>query len=141
MAKELGFYADRGLDVEMLKQASWPATRDNLLSGEIDGAHCLSTMPYSVASGISGSGTGLKIAMILNNNGQAITLNKDLAARRYGDLGAAKEVLESRDTDVGDDLSRRDARPLAPVLAAGHEGQGERRSRSSRSRRRRWCRT
>ena len=96
MAKELGFYADRGLDVEVLKQASWPATRDNLLSGEIDGAHCLSTMPYSIASGISGSGTALKIAMILNNNGQAITLHKDLAAAKYADLEAAKEILEKR---------------------------------------------
>jgi len=97
MAKELGYFADRGLDVEILKQASWPATRDNLLSGEIDGAHCLSTMPFSVATGISGSGTGLKIAMILNNNGQAITLNKELAAAKYGDLAAAKEVLERRE--------------------------------------------
>ena len=97
MAKELGYYADRGLDVEILKQASWPATRDNLLSGEIDGAHCLSTMPYSVASGLSGSGTALKIAMILNNNGQAITLNKQLAAAKYGDLEAAKAMLESKE--------------------------------------------
>jgi nitrate/nitrite transport system substrate-binding protein len=97
MAKELGYYADRGLDVEILKQASWPATRDNLLSGEIDGAHCLSTMPYSVASGISGSGTALKVAMILNNNGQAITLNKQLSAAKYGDLAAAKAMLESKE--------------------------------------------
>ena len=97
MAKELGYFADRGLDVELLKQASWPATRDNLLSGEIDGAHCLSTMPFSVAAGVSGAGTALKVAMILNNNGQAITLNKELAAAKYGDLAAAKEVLERRE--------------------------------------------
>ena len=97
LAQELGYYAERGLEVEILKQASWPATRDNLLSGEIDGAHCLSTMPFSVASGLSGSGTALKIAMILSNNGQAITLNKELAAAHYGDLGAAKEVLEERE--------------------------------------------
>src|SRR4051812_38746421 len=44
MAKELGFFDDHGLDVTLVKQASWPATRDNLLSGQIDGAHCLSTM-------------------------------------------------------------------------------------------------
>ncbi|HEX4978819.1 MAG TPA: CmpA/NrtA family ABC transporter substrate-binding protein [Acidimicrobiales bacterium] len=97
MAKELGFYERRGLDVELIKQASWPATRDNLLSGQIDGAHCLSTMPFSVASGVSGSGTALKIAMILNNNGQAITLSKDLAGAGYGDLAAAKRLLDSRE--------------------------------------------
>ena len=96
MAKELGYFAQRGLDVTLVKQASWPATRDNLLSAQIDGAHCLATMPFSVASGISGAGTDLKIAMILNNNGQAITLHKDLAAAGYGDLDAAKKLLESR---------------------------------------------
>jgi nitrate/nitrite transport system substrate-binding protein len=96
MAKELGFYEARGLDVELIKQASWPATRDNLLSNQIDGAHCLSTMPFSVASGVSGNSTDLKIAMILNNNGQAITLNKDLGAAGYGDLAAAKRLLEAR---------------------------------------------
>ena len=97
MAKELGFYEKRGLDVEVVKQASWPATRDNLLSGQIDGAHCLSTMPFSVASGVSGSGTGLKIAMILNNNGQAITLNKQLASAGYGGLAEAKAMLDKRE--------------------------------------------
>jgi nitrate/nitrite transport system substrate-binding protein len=96
MAKELGMFADRDLDVEVVKQASWPATRDNLLNGEIDAAHCLFGMPFSLATGIGGSGTGLKIAMVLNNNGQAITLNKDFAAVGYGDLGAAKEALESK---------------------------------------------
>jgi len=96
MAKELGIYAEHGLDVEVIKQASWPATRDNLLAGEIDGAHCLSTMPYSLGAGVGGSGTDLKIAMILSNNGQAITLNEDLAAAGYGDLDAAKDILDDR---------------------------------------------
>lgn len=96
MAKELGFYAERGLDVEIIKQASWPVTRDNLLSGEIDGAHCLYSMPFSLGSGIGGSGTDLKIAMLLSNNGQAITLNKDLAAAGYGNLDVVREVLDER---------------------------------------------
>ncbi|MEA3075504.1 MAG: nitrate/nitrite transport system substrate-binding protein [Actinomycetota bacterium] len=96
MAKELGYFAERGLDVEVLKQASWPATRDNLLNGQIDAAHCLFSMPFSLATGIGGTGTALKIAMVLNNNGQAITLNKDFASVGYGDLEAAKAALESK---------------------------------------------
>ena len=39
MAAENGDYADRGLNVTVLKQASWPATRDALLNGEIDMCH------------------------------------------------------------------------------------------------------
>ena len=94
MAKELGYFAERDLDVSVEKQASWPATRDALLNGQIDGAHCLFGMPFSVATGIGGAGSrDLKIAMMLNNNGQAITLAKDLAGAGYADLDAAKEAL------------------------------------------------
>jgi nitrate/nitrite transport system substrate-binding protein len=96
MANELGFFAERDLDVEVIKQASWPATRDALLAGEIDGAHCLFSMPFSVATGIGGTGgTDLKIAMMLNNNGQAITLHSDFAEAGYGDLAKAKALLAS----------------------------------------------
>lgn len=96
MAKELGFFADRNLDVEVIKQASWPATRDNLLNGQIDGAHSLFGMPFAVAT-FGGASRDLKIAMVLNNNGQAITLNKDLASVGYGDLEKAKTALESKE--------------------------------------------
>ncbi|MET0895007.1 MAG: CmpA/NrtA family ABC transporter substrate-binding protein [Acidimicrobiia bacterium] len=98
MAKELGYFEDRGLDVTLVKQASWPATRDALLTGQIDGAHCLFGMPFSVATGIGGTAgnTSLKIAMVLNNNGQAITLKKDYAAAGYANLAKARKVLEAK---------------------------------------------
>ena len=96
MAKELGYFAEMGLDVELIKQASWPATRDNLLNGTIDAAHCLFSMPMSIAAGISGSGTELKIAMVISQNGQAITLKKEFVAAGYGDLPAAKALLEQK---------------------------------------------
>ena len=97
MAKELGYFDELDLDVTIEKQASWPATRDNLLNNGLDGAHCLSSMPFSLATGIGGQGTALKIAMILNNNGQAITLNKDFASVGYADLAKAKVALESKE--------------------------------------------
>jgi nitrate/nitrite transport system substrate-binding protein len=98
MAKELGYFEERGLDVTLQKQANWAATRDALLTNQIDGAHCLFGMPFSVATGIGGTAgnTSLKIAMVLNNNGQAITLKKDYAAAGYGNLAKARKVLEAK---------------------------------------------
>ncbi len=97
MAKELGYFAERDLDVTIEKQASWPATRDNLLNGQIDGCHGLYTLPLSVATGIGGNGSrDLRVAMMLNNNGQAITLAKDLAAAGYGDPAAAAEAIAAK---------------------------------------------
>ena len=54
IAKEKGIFAKHGVgDVEVSKQASWGATRDNLvLGGEkngIDGAHILTPMPYLIS--------------------------------------------------------------------------------------------
>jgi nitrate/nitrite transport system substrate-binding protein len=98
MAKELGYFEELGLDVTIEKQASWPATRDALLNNQIDGAHCLFGMPFATAVGLGGGvpSRALKIAMILNNNGQAITLEKSLAAAGYANLEAAKEVLNAK---------------------------------------------
>ena len=56
IAKEKGFFAKHGMpDVDVSKQASWGATRDNLVLGGasngIDGAHILSPMPYLISTG------------------------------------------------------------------------------------------
>lgn len=97
VAKENGYFAERGLDVTIEKQASWPATRDNLLNGGIDFGHVLFSMPFSVATGIGGdSNRDLRVAMMLNQNGQAITLAKDFASVGYSNLQEAGKVLNSK---------------------------------------------
>ena len=73
MAKELGLFEKYGVNVEVTKEASWANVRDKILTGELDGAHCLFSMPFSVYTGVGGKeGSEMKVAMILNNNGQAI---------------------------------------------------------------------
>ncbi len=78
VAKELGLFKKYGVNVELSKESSWANIRDKVLNGELDGAHCLFSLPLSVYTGIGGkAGSQMKIAMVLNNNGQAITLSKD----------------------------------------------------------------
>lgn len=99
IALEKGFFAAHDLDVTLENGKSWPEVRDKLINGEFDGAHALFSMPFSVATGISkieGSEEAkrsLRIAMVLSNNGQAITLANDLAAAGYNDLEAAKATI------------------------------------------------
>jgi nitrate/nitrite transport system substrate-binding protein len=98
IAKEMGFFAKYGVDVQLSKEASWAVVRDKILNGELDGAHCLFSMPFSVYTGIGGkAGSEMRIAMTLNNNGQAITLSKDFCGIvGFKDLkkvaGAIKEI-------------------------------------------------
>jgi nitrate/nitrite transport system substrate-binding protein len=91
IAKERGLFAKYGLpDVEVLKQASWAATRDNLVLGSehggIDGAHILSPMPYLMTTGAvtGGRPTPMYILARLNLNGQGISVGNDLKAVKVG---------------------------------------------------------
>jgi nitrate/nitrite transport system substrate-binding protein len=106
MAKELGLFAKYGVEVEVTKEASWANVRDKLLTGELDGAHCLYSMPFSVYTGVGGkAGSEMRIAMMLNNNGQAITLSKDFCGKvafkqtnKVGPVVAAKLKAEKEVT-------------------------------------------
>jgi nitrate/nitrite transport system substrate-binding protein len=48
MAKELGLFKKYGVEVVVTKESSWANIRDKVLTGELDGAHCLYSMPFSV---------------------------------------------------------------------------------------------
>ena len=94
MAKELGLFAKYGMpDVTVAKQASWGATRDNLVLGSggggIDGAHILTPMPYLLTLGKIGAATPMSILCRLNVNGQAISVEKEYLTAK-ADLDAAK---------------------------------------------------
>jgi nitrate/nitrite transport system substrate-binding protein len=92
VAKEKGLFAKYGMpDVEVAKQASWGATRDNLvLGGEgngIDGAHILSPMPYLISAGKvtqNNVPTPMYILARLNLNGQCISVSKEYEDRKIG---------------------------------------------------------
>ena len=84
VAKEKGLFAKYGVgDIEVAKQASWGATRDNLVlggaGGGIDGAHILTPMPYLISSGRvtqNNQPVPMYILARLNLNGQCISVAK-----------------------------------------------------------------
>jgi nitrate/nitrite transport system substrate-binding protein len=97
MAHELGLYKKHGVEVEVVKQKNWAGTRDNLLNDDIQLAHCLFGMPFSVYTGVSGpdvKGQKLKIAMVINANGQAITLGKSMAKKAgFKNISGVKDAI------------------------------------------------
>jgi ABC-type nitrate/sulfonate/bicarbonate transport system substrate-binding protein len=78
-AKLLEFGHAYGLTLELSRQPSWAALRDKLLAGELDAAHALYGIPYGVQLGLGGPQTDMAVLMVLNRNGQAITLSNRLA--------------------------------------------------------------
>src|SRR5262245_644989 len=84
VAKEKGIFAKYGVpDSEVIKQASWGATRDNLVLGSegngIDGAHILTPMPYLISAGKvtqNNVPTPMYILARLNLDGQCVSVAK-----------------------------------------------------------------
>lgn len=99
IAKEKGFFAKHGMpEVEVARQASWGATRDNLVLGSarggIDGAHLLSPMTYLIHLGrIVPNNQAVPMALLarLNINGQAISV-----AAKHVELGARLDAAPLR---------------------------------------------
>ncbi|MGF1590904.1 MAG: CmpA/NrtA family ABC transporter substrate-binding protein, partial [Pleurocapsa sp.] len=90
IALEKGIFDKYGMtDVEVIKQASWPVTRDNIELGSnrggIDGAHILTPMPYLMTMGtITQQPVPMYILARLNVNGQGISVSnnyKDVQVR------------------------------------------------------------
>jgi len=74
MAQPMGFYAKRGLNVEVIKTAGWAVIRDKTLNKEYDAAHMLSPMPLAITLGAGSTPIPYTMPAVENINGQAITL-------------------------------------------------------------------
>ncbi|MGH2340951.1 CmpA/NrtA family ABC transporter substrate-binding protein [Segnochrobactraceae bacterium EtOH-i3] len=105
VAKEKGIFAKYGLpDAEVVKQASWGTTRDNLVLGSegngIDGAHILTPMPYLISEGkVTQNNQKVPMAILarLNLDGQGISVANAYADTKVGlDSGALKDAFAAK---------------------------------------------
>lgn len=105
IAKEKGLFAKHGMpDVEVVKQASWGALRDNIVLGSeangIDGAHILTPMPYLISTGKVTQGNvpmPMYIVSRLNLDCQGISVGKEYADLKIGtDSAPLKTALEKK---------------------------------------------
>ena len=92
VAKEMGIFTKYGMpDVDVAKQASWAATRDNLVLGSegggIDGAHILSPLPYLMTTGKVTTGNTpvpMYILARLNLDCQGISVSNEYKDLKVG---------------------------------------------------------
>ncbi|MFV5374721.1 ABC transporter substrate-binding protein [Acinetobacter calcoaceticus] len=77
-AKQRGFFEEVGLDVTLVKEASWASLRDRLAFGLLDAAHCLSAMLPAAAVGSDQIGTPLQTSLVLSENRAFISLSQKL---------------------------------------------------------------
>jgi len=74
IAKEKGFFDAEGLSVEVIAQPNWKTLLDNVISGELDGAHMLSGQPIAATIGF-GTEAHIITAFTMDLNGNGITVS------------------------------------------------------------------
>ncbi|MGC6465039.1 MAG: CmpA/NrtA family ABC transporter substrate-binding protein [Akkermansiaceae bacterium] len=77
IAKEKGFFEAEGLQVEVIAQPNWKTLLDNVISGELDGAHMLSGQPIAATIGF-GTKAHVVTAFTMDLNGNGITVSNDI---------------------------------------------------------------
>lgn len=78
IAKEKGFFAAEGLDVDVAKEGGgWPGIQQKVISGEYDFSHALAGMPIAATLGINGE-ANLQALLSLDYNGNAITFGNKI---------------------------------------------------------------
>lgn len=76
IAKEKGFFEAEGLSVEVIAQPNWKTLLDNVISGELDGAHMLSGQPLAATIGVTTQAHIItSFTMDLNGNGITVSNN------------------------------------------------------------------
>lgn len=97
MAQELGLYQKYGLRVELSRELGWATIRDKIIHGELDAAHALAAMPVAASLGLGSVACDCITGLVLNLNGNAITLSNDLWNRGVRDGNTLRiEITRSR---------------------------------------------
>ncbi len=81
VAQEFGFFAEDGVDAELLLEPSWANIADKLTYGFLDAAVIVPPLAFVVEMGLRGAAQRLIIPCAVSLGGNTITLNRDLAAR------------------------------------------------------------
>jgi ABC-type nitrate/sulfonate/bicarbonate transport system substrate-binding protein len=98
VARERGFFAAQGVEVELSREVSWATVRDKVMVGALDGAHMLAPLALAATLGAGSDPVPLIAPLALNLDGAAVTLSTRLGGALVGGAeGLARLVARRRD--------------------------------------------
>ncbi len=96
IAHEKGLFKKYGINSTVSKGASWAAIRDSLSNGDIHATHMLLGMPIASTMGLGGAPKKpMIVPWIMNRNGQAISMKKELAGKISNDPSKLKPLVDA----------------------------------------------
>jgi len=99
MAEELGLFRKHGLRVVLSRELGWATIRDKVLHGELDAAHALAAMPFAATLGLGSPAVECLTGLVLNLQGNAITLSRPLWSEGVTSAAALRRWLATQPSD------------------------------------------
>ncbi|HIG31652.1 MAG TPA: nitrate ABC transporter ATP-binding protein, partial [Verrucomicrobiales bacterium] len=104
VAQELGWFETVGLDVCLSRELGWGTIKEKIACKELEGAHALAGMAFSIKMGLSSSSANVSTGIIMSHNGNALTLHNRLWEEGVRDLDSLRDyagVLSPRRLNFG----------------------------------------
>ena len=95
VAESMGLFRQAGLNVELSREVGWATIRDKIAFGNLDIAQALSPMPFAMQLGIGVAPSKVITGMVLNCNGNAITLSQQLREEGVEDGDRLRRYISS----------------------------------------------
>jgi len=96
IASQMKFDEKYGIKIIPCKQPSWAAVRDKVVSGELHAAQALYGLVYGVHLGIGGLKKDMAVLMTINNNGQGISLARQLKEKSVTDGASLAKLIKKQ---------------------------------------------
>lgn len=94
MARELGLFQKHGLQVQLSREIGWATIRDKVIFGQLEAAHALAVMPFVATFGQGCVPCPCVTGLVLNLNGNGITLSNELWNMGVRDAASLRKVIE-----------------------------------------------
>lgn len=95
VASELGFFENENLHVELSRELGWGSIREKIVYGELDGAPAPAGLLYSILLGTHAPACPVSTDLVLNLQGNAITLSKRLWEKGVRDARTFRLVVRT----------------------------------------------
>jgi ABC-type nitrate/sulfonate/bicarbonate transport system substrate-binding protein len=96
VAQELDFFSRHNLRVELSREVGWATIREKIVYGELDAAPAPAPMLWDAQLGLGSLPCPVLTSLILNLNGNAITLSERLYAEGARDAASLRDLVRSR---------------------------------------------
>lgn len=95
IADSLGLFHDAGLNVRIERELGWGSIREKIVYGELEAAHAPAGLLFSILCGLNSRPHPVSTDLILNLQGNAITLSRRFWDKGVRDAVTLRQLLRS----------------------------------------------